>query len=72
MTPTSGVWPAKSELDEIMRPTIMKLEEDYVTHIYFVDEFPAFLDAFKVINPQDPINNSDWRTLHSTLSGGVK
>ncbi|EDN98679.1 hypothetical protein SS1G_13538 [Sclerotinia sclerotiorum 1980 UF-70] len=32
MTPTSGVWPAKSELDEIMRPTIMKLEEDYVTH----------------------------------------
>ncbi|CAD6449203.1 e8f0d1fe-4b68-493e-9217-087feedd9dd9 [Sclerotinia trifoliorum] len=35
LAPASGVGLAKSELDEIMRPTIMKLGENHVTHNIF-------------------------------------
>ncbi|RAL67215.1 hypothetical protein DID88_007990 [Monilinia fructigena] len=57
MTPASGIGLTSSVLNEIMRPTIMKLEENHVNYTYFVGDFPTFLDAFKAMNPPNPVNN---------------
>ncbi|KAA8565896.1 hypothetical protein EYC84_009707 [Monilinia fructicola] len=46
MTPASGIGLDSSVLNDIMRPTIMKLKENHVNYTYFVGDFPTFLDAF--------------------------
>ncbi|KAF2458352.1 FAD binding domain protein [Lineolata rhizophorae] len=47
----------KAEIDDLMAPTLDKLEEYEIQYTYFSDEFPTYLDSYHAVNT--PWNVSD-------------
>ncbi|KAL8707004.1 MAG: hypothetical protein Q9201_000052 [Fulgogasparrea decipioides] len=57
MAPTTGPGITKSQLQDLLSPAIEALKRSHIKYIYYVDDYPTYLDSYRAMNPPTNVSN---------------